>query len=769
MISPTGPTKGTPFLRQTKAGFAVKFGKRWSPIQIILGTQATNVKGIENLCNRIMKSKDNTAVFHQLTDLHHHLEQLSNTDIAERSLQQVQEAKKIVQSHALETLADNPQHITHEKIFNLLSEEKDPEKILKTLSVFLDGILEGTYGNDTEGAIQTAKLFLPRCPKDATILSKMCAAEMQYMGKADLHHMSLLLSSFNDVSPKRWFNISRNSLSPFLDGILQGTYGRDTLKAINIAKGFVFLCLDDATVLSKMCAAEMKYMRKVDLPHMSRLLNDISNASSKERSALSREALAPFLDGILAEQYGDKTGAAIAVAKGFLYFCSDDPTISEKMTDVKNEFEIAKEEVTAPPEKDAVATETPDPLSHMQALVLSNKELSKEDITIFSDLLDRTLRGEYDANPTKLMHARTAVEVFLNSCQDPSVLAKMHGVKAKYEAKHPFLNEILQGTYDDKTAMEAINVAEELLKFCPNDPVILAKMCAVKMKYSDESVEEILEQTIPKDLVEDQKEISREGFNILCQIALDSFKKSRIEKDPSEIITKKLPQWRNLYYTLNKEELYLQREMFLSTYSSLLKNSQLTVFHTLEDVPDIFSSEKEQVGEIVENEKAMNAIKNTCGRSSLFTADKKIDLGAEFKTANDTQKTEEFHKRLVAFYKEKKVSNPEKLVYALMLRMTGEYNVIGNLNFSGVLVEDLPYIVRETTLNDTGLHFDFENGGATVFQKHRYEKQDMGAEKKPTEHFDITRSISLNPNNITPKWKEVITIKPIESKSTSPA
>jgi len=348
------------------------------------------------------------------------------------------------------------------------------------------------------------------------------------------------------------------------------------------------------------------------------------------------------------------------------------------------------------------------------------------------------------------------------------VLLKLFPSRASKELS-PFLNEILQGTYDDKTAMEAINVAEELLKFCPNDPVILAKMCAVKMKYSDESVEEILEQTIPKDLVEDQKEISREGFNILCQIALDSFKKSRIEKDPSEIITKKLPQWRNLYYTLNKEELYLQREMFLSTYSSLLKNSQLTVFHTLEDVPDIFSSEKEQVGEIVENEKAMNAIKNTCGRSSLFTADKKIDLGAEFKTANDTQKTEEFHKRLVAFYKEKKVSNPEKLVYALMLRMTGEYNVIGNLNFSGVLVEDLPYIVRETTLNDTGLHFDFENGGATVFQKHRYEKQDMGAEKKPTEHFDITRSISLNPNNITPKWKEVITIKPIESKSTSPA
>jgi len=724
MVSPTGPLKGKPFIRQTPSGFSVKFGKKWSVVPRT--TKATDVKSVMKLCNKIMKSKDSTAAFHRLTDLHHHLEQLSRTNLSEKDLQQVREAKKVVQSLSLATLAGEKGVVDLDNMKALLTslkglpEEKRSEPARNALSVFLDGILAGAYGKKPIDAFAIAEKFLKFCSKDTTVLSKMCVTEMKYTRNIEfpnqLSHMSRLLNSIANAPPEERFNISRNTLSPLLNNILLERYGRETDKAFNIAKGFLHFCPDDADVLSKMCVVEMKHKGKAEIPHMSRLLNSISNAPPEERFSLSRDALSDFLLGIFQGKYGDKAETAIAVAKGLFHFCRNDSSISERMKLVKDQFNLPEEvevkaPTTKPPKAKAPTVEGPDPLKHMKAKLGST--------------IQKVILKTFPARASK--------------------------------ALSPFLDEILSGKHGDNP-VEAIAIAEEFLKFCPDDPAILAKMCAIKVKYSDEPLKEVLEKNIPK--TSDGKldeEIMFQGFNNFLEMILDNVQGKRFGERIVSLVDK-MNMWKQEFDITSPVLRDIKRVQ--STINSLLeKGDGFTVPHMFSEQPIVFSEDEKE-----RDEKVKSAITNTFGRTTVFKGDEKIaSKYPEDQEANALF----FQEQLSEFYKDKNVPDPKKLAQHLMLKIANEYTFITNLQ-QLVWLDPGGYnfTIKFPAPKDPSFHFAFENSMAIVSQTLVYEKQ--GLEVEP-ELFDVTRSISLDPNNITSEWEEVITITPIKPEPTEVA
>jgi len=182
-----------------------------------------------------------------------------------------------------------------------------------------------------------------------------------------------------------------------------------------------------------------------------------------------------------------------------------------------------------------------------------------------------------------------------------------------------------------------------------------------------------------------------------------------------------------------------------------------TVQHRLEEVSSIFPAKWEEGQLIKDNEKAMATIERAIPTGGFWTK-KTSDKGFDEIATDQIE-------GISAFYKAKGVPNPEDLAHHLILRCACDYN--GTTIFKHFsMIENfsmIHYFTAKRSEEDPegGYYFGFENGVATVVHKGRYTKIDP-KEIDPPQLLEVTRSLSLDPQNISSAWDEVVTIRRLE-------
>jgi hypothetical protein len=224
------------------------------------------------------------------------------------------------------------------------------------------------------------------------------------------------------------------------------------------------------------------------------------------------------------------------------------------------------------------------------------------------------------------------------------------------------------------------------------------------------------------------------GISFFSDI-VDKFRKYPREKYDEDIIKQNLNRVRAIF-------------------TSLLESGSFTVSHRLGEWGDAFPN-GEQTGSLAQNGRAMEAIVNTFWRAKVWKDRKEIDSRG---LTDKADKTNLFHKELSEFYREKGVANSEEFVRNLLLRMSIEYTAITIFHRLSALNPDKIFCLGQSILEKSHFSFDFVEGKATVLQESKYEKKDPDLGGDNPQKFKITCSISLDPNNPSPDWDEVVTI-----------
>jgi len=189
-------------------------------------------------------------------------------------------------------------------------------------------------------------------------------------------------------------------------------------------------------------------------------------------------------------------------------------------------------------------------------------------------------------------------------------------------------------------------------------------------------------------------------------------------------------------------------------FSLLLDRGEFTVRHSLEETPEIFPRKWE--GEkLITNDAAKASIERiTTG--SFWTKTTLVD-GSSCEKSIESEQIQ----ALTAFYTKKlgvTDTDPEDLVYHLMLRFSADYAGTAIFSALNVFSLDRMYCLGTGEAGeDNGYHFGFENGIAKAYQTSYHTKMDPTG--KVLQRLEITRSISLDPQNISSAWDEVVTIR----------
>ncbi len=254
---------------------------------------------------------------------------------------------------------------------------------------------------------------------------------------------------------------------------------------------------------------------------------------------------------------------------------------------------------------------------------------------------------------------------------------------------------------------------------------------------------------------ERELELKESMCNVLNEIKDGSF--TRGVFDRLYVMSEKIYQYREK----TGESPVITRDGFIRpVFNSILERDRIVVFHKINpslngDAKTNFTHEQEImqfVKEWAQKYQGTRLVAETIGRGCVWASDKRIVFERE---SNDSVKAALFHRELSKFYGEYNVSNPEELAHALMVRMSGEYSSI--IFFAQLSALEEGYNLSAIPMEGCGFHFGFENGRAIVSQKNRYEKKEVNMNEE-SQFFEITRTISLDPNNISSSWDEVVTI-----------
>jgi len=342
-----------------------------------------------------------------------------------------------------------------------------------------------------------------------------------------------------------------------------------------------------------------------------------------------------------------------------------------------------------------------------------------------------------------------------------------------------FLDGILHGTYDDDIP-SALNIAETLASFCPDDPTVLPKLCAVKVLYSEEKdVETVLKETIPESS-DDAKQIMLQGHRQFVEIILGKLQDNNIGSNIPSLIRKEA-LWSRTYGGKYNDSPTKDTGLIRSTFNSLLKNKTLAVTHTMDpglqeraSLEEYEGKDKEAAAAWAKRYPDSQAVTKTFGRAKVCT--KRGNGLHEVASKEDTNavvQASRFHHELFRFYRTKlppaEYSNEQvhAFVHTLMARMSLEHTFSPTLSQIGTMASPEPYMLSDERKGDEGfssIHFGFESGIATVSQKNRYRKKDASENQEPDEIFDITHSISLAPGDTSTSWKETLTIQNVTTQ-----
>jgi len=192
-------------------------------------------------------------------------------------------------------------------------------------------------------------------------------------------------------------------------------------------------------------------------------------------------------------------------------------------------------------------------------------------------------------------------------------------------------------------------------------------------------------------------------------------------------------------------------------FNMLLERDQFTVPHemdpSLNQDATINQGVEPFVEEWVQNYSGTKMVANAFGRSKVWAFDNPVVLEDE---SDDAVKAAQFHRTVSDFYREN-VSNPEELVHALMVRMSTEYSAV-NIFAQLSSLDQAGYLLVPKPTEHCGFYFGFESGNVIGSQKTQYMKLDCSGNEDP-QLFEIIRTISLDPNNVSETWEEVVTIR----------
>jgi len=218
----------------------------------------------------------------------------------------------------------------------------------------------------------------------------------------------------------------------------------------------------------------------------------------------------------------------------------------------------------------------------------------------------------------------------------------------------------------------------------------------------------------------------------------------------------------NFFMKFADDSIDLSAQMVASireTFSSLLNRDEFTMRHTLDEVREIFP-EGWKGERLITNHEAKEAAERNI--PSQFWVQ-----GADASSEEEVQS--EKVEALTTFYQEslgiEDRDTAQDLVYHVMLRASVDY--AGTSIFNTLTAMDAFRVyaflrVTDRPVEGGGYHFGVENGMATLFHKGLFERVDRTGEEEP-QLFEVKRSISsIDPNNLSPSWNEVVTVTKIE-------